>query len=174
MRTSTREAFIEDLDRGTKYEQFIYDYFQRTIGKRPNHFKGKDQQKLGENNWGLEIKYDHESSRTGNLYIETQDKVNGGGGIYRVNNTRYLLIGDYSRFWIFSIEVLRELHTATIPYTTEEKNYYFNEAGLTEKDLEKHPQYKYHRTNNPVSNSRGYLLPIEDANRYAKVVKVII
>jgi len=153
---STAAEFSASLSIGTRYETYIYEFLQRTLGLRIRHFCGKGAQRLGENAAGLEIKYDGRWQQTGHLYIETADRVDGGGGIYRQNNTRNLLIGDYDKCWVFSISQLRQLDQMV--------DVYDDDPAARPVRV---PHYKH--VENPRSNSRGFLLPVADADRLCRM-----
>jgi len=102
----------------------------------------KYQQNVGENSAGIEIKCDMRFQDTGNLYIEISEKSNPtninfiNSGIYRDDNSFLYIIGDYKKYWIFSKKKLIELH----------------KSGVYEEKM--------------ISTSRGYLLPIKEANQH--------
>jgi hypothetical protein len=79
-------------------------------------FVSRRGQWRGENRLGLEIKYDGQMARTGNVYFETHEKSAADqplfveSGILRRDNTWLYAIGDYSVLYILSLRVLRKVY----------------------------------------------------------------
>ena len=74
-----------------------------------------NQLKYGDTDVGIEVKFDRRLHDTGNLFIEiderrTVDKPFVASGIYRDDLSRWYLIGDYSRCYVFKKEALVALH----------------------------------------------------------------
>jgi hypothetical protein len=96
----------------------------------------------GENILGAEIKRDDKFRSTGNLYIETAEKAHPDrpsftpSGIMRDDNQWLFVIGDERDLWIFGTKTLRLL--------VESKRWSSVET----------------------PTSRGYLMPLADAERY--------
>lgn len=99
----------------------------------------------GETDEGVEIKFDdkiYTYCPTGRLYIELEEKVKQDNdsyvlsGIYRQDNSKYYLIGDYIEWWIFAKQTLVDLD-------------------------KKNPDYLYRPK--PTGTSIGYCLPVEYA-----------
>lgn len=159
--------FDNDLMTGLKYEKFIYKYFnERGVNIKPF---GKEEQKRGENDKGLEIKCDLKLEFTGNLYVEYCDRADGGGGIFRENNTKFLLIGNYKKAYVFRIEVLRSMFRELEDWT----DYSFLLAyGETEETIKSRLNPKFHRVNNNQTLSKGFLVSESEAEKYClKVIK---
>lgn len=82
-----------------------------------NNFSSKEYQyTVGENACGAEIKKDRKFRGSGNLYIEYAEKSNPDvlsysvSGIFREDNSRWFIIGDEKRVWIFKTEELRRIY----------------------------------------------------------------
>ncbi len=108
--------YKEQLDDGQKFEEHVYRCLEKEWGFLIKGHKSQFMQfKVGENQFGMEIKYDKKSKRTPNLYIETHEKKYSTNkdwipsGIYRSDNSWLFLNGVYEKFYIFSIKTLREL-----------------------------------------------------------------
>jgi len=99
----------------------------------------------GESIQGVEIKHDHRMKSTGNLYIEYQelDKNNHwcNSGILRSDNSWLYCIGDNEKLYLISKQVLI--------------NMYNNMKNIKKVETE---------------TSRGFLLPIETAKKWGKVI----
>lgn len=67
----------------------------------------------GESHSRVEIKFDNNYAKTGNLYIETAEKARPRegdyipSGIFRNDNSWFLVIGDYNTIFIYGIPALR-------------------------------------------------------------------
>ena len=89
---------------GISFQQFInYKIFNNKL-----HFL-KDQT-IGENEEGVEVKMDNLRKQTGNFYVETAERAPGRlyspSGIFRSDNSRFWLIGDYSSVYILKKDTL--------------------------------------------------------------------
>ena len=140
--------YREKLNMGIEYQDWVVEQLYSAGLPIISYSSKKYQYTIGENKAGLEIKYDTNWQRTGNLYIEIAEKSNKDNlyfvesGIYRSDNTWLYLIGDYSKIFILSKKHLKYLH--------------------------KRSKYREVET----GTSKGYLLPVVDAeNIYA--IKVI-
>lgn len=78
-------------------------------------FYGKDQQyHQGETKAGIEIKCDMRLQKTGNVYIEYQERMTNAGewvdsGILKQDQTKYFLIGTVEEFFILPRETAKLL-----------------------------------------------------------------
>lgn len=68
-----RNGCYED---GNRYEEFIAQKLKYLFGITLHSFEGKDAQLQGENDEGIEIKFDGLLKKTGNLYVEMAEKSN--------------------------------------------------------------------------------------------------
>lgn len=100
----------------------------------------KYQNGEGENLLGAEIKRDGMFRKTGNLYIEVEEKSHPDksnytpSGIHRKDNSWLFVIGDEKTIYIFSTKYLRLLES------------------------------RYFHVEKPTS--RGFLMPLEEAEKY--------
>ena len=99
---------------GEMFEDYVYDHFKkiwRIDIKGCNTYS--EQIFVGENYFGMEIKYDGLHKDTGRLFIEYQEKRRSKNpnyipsGILRTDNSWLYLIGNFQVFYIFSIKDLR-------------------------------------------------------------------
>ena len=76
------------------------------------------QLNVGESREGYEIKFDSKAMlrpAQARYWIECMEKRKPGNptwilsGIWRADNTKFFIIGDYNLFWVFVIEVLRSV-----------------------------------------------------------------
>ncbi len=133
----------ERYEAGDKFADFANDILYAN-GVIIGMYHSKDRQwSVGESRAGMEIKYDEQRVKTGNLYIETAEKTNKDNaafvqsGILSTDNRWLYLIGDYHAIWIFSVTMLRHLRP------------------------------KYREIEIGMGTSKGFLLPQKDADKYA-------
>jgi hypothetical protein len=141
------DVYIPQLEESDQFEDYALDILMKDKGIMVRSYKSrKYQMEVGENTGGIEIKFDKQSSDTGNLYIETKEKSHPDNnnyvksGINRNDNTILYLIGNYKCFWMFDKKFLRRL--------VESK------------------KIKCKHTENKTKTSWGYLLPINEADKY--------
>jgi len=150
----TEEYEINKRD-GDLYADFISDVFYDKYFIQLSHFKSKQYQLKGENKQGIEIKFDNQYEKTGNLYIEVAEKSNAmnlnyyESGIYRKDNTWLYVIGNYKIIYVFSKTILRLIHNW--------------------KDTNGDKRYREVET----STSQGYLLPKNIAEIYASLIIIL-
>ena len=132
------------LAMGNRFEEYVYPHLYDTWGVLIESCKTYEEQcDVGENYFGIEIKYDDMSKRTTNIYIETAEKSDeskpdfSNSGIHRVDNSWLFLNGTETKFYIFLIKELRILEQT--------------EDWIT--------------TGNPTS--KGFLIPKKDADMLA-------
>lgn len=108
-------TYASQLEAGQQYQDFIAEKLYHE-GIPLINFQSRSAQLRGENLLGLEIKFDNQFARTGNLYIETAEKSRAENreyvpsGIYRDDNSWLYGIGNYREFFLFSKRTLRELY----------------------------------------------------------------
>jgi len=132
------------LEKGLKFQDHVTELFYRD-GLPLVTFASKDKQLRGENMAGIEIKFDDNLKKTGNLYIETMEcRVAGSemvkSGIYRNDNSWLYAIGDYDTLFVFAKKFLQCLHRAS-----EKRGYRCVE----------------------IATSKAFLLPATEAEKYA-------
>ena len=141
-----KEYYKEKLEEGLEYQDFVSEVLYKIGIPLFSYNSKKYQIKHGENKLGIEIKFDNKSAETGNIYIEIAEKSNPANanfvlsGIYRNDNTWLYVIGNYKKVFIFSKTILKLLHKGN--------------------------RYK----NVQTDTSRGFLLPLKDAEKYASKI----
>ena len=109
------EYYRQKLEEGEQYQDFVTEKLYE-IGIPIISYSSKRYQHIvGENKCGFEIKFDNNTKKTGNLYIEIAEKSNElnkefiSSGIYRNDNTWLYIIGNYEKIYIFSKKHLRKI-----------------------------------------------------------------
>jgi hypothetical protein len=137
--------YQEKLKQGLEYQDFVAEQLYKIGLPIFNYSSQKWQYQKGENKLGVEIKYQEPFSKTGNLWIEIAEKTDPmntnyiPSGIYRNDNSWLYVTGDYEHIFVFSKKLLKQLF----------------EAG------------KYTKLENKRKTSLGFLMPKEDAEKYA-------
>lgn len=105
------------LDAGQEYQDYIAAHLTKHYGIAITTFSSKKYQySHGETLQGFEIKHDMKLNKTGNVYIETDEKSNPKNpyfirsGIYRLDNSIFYSIGDYVENFVFAKKHLISLH----------------------------------------------------------------
>lgn len=137
------KPFVKRLMDGKSFEDFCNDVLWRN-GIALGLYRSKERQWVaGESRLGAEVKYDGEAAKTGNLFIETEERRDVSGnsewrpaGIYDQVESWLYVIGNYHCIWIFSTRFLQQLH--------------------------KTERYRFHSGD----TSKGFLLPVTDAEKY--------
>lgn len=113
--------YNKQLKIGKDFEKFVVDVFADrcriplTITKTY-----REQIEIGETLEGYEIKLDTFYSKTGNLFIEIDEKSNPENanfitsGIFRQDNSKHYVIGDYNYIWVFWKHVLIKEFTLNV------------------------------------------------------------
>ncbi|MQR94197.1 hypothetical protein [Fictibacillus phosphorivorans] len=149
--------FKSKLEEGHQFETYI-DYLFKQKGLDINLYHTRKQQySEGESEKGIEIKNDNKWMKTGNVYIEYQEKYNQksikwvNSGILKNDNTVYYLIGTIDCFWIFRKTDLLDLF-----YNWQEnqckKLYRFKEIGT----------------------SKGFVIPIDEADQISLSIDTVV
>lgn len=144
-----REAQIKD---GLLFQDFVVDVAYKVGLVIVQYASRTYQLNFGESRTGVEIKHDKIMATTGNLWIETAEKAMprpgpyAVSGIHRADHWLYA-IGDYDVIFFLASNWLRAMDKAT-------------------KDGR--PRYKH--CPNKTKTSQGFLLPIQDARRYAVLI----
>jgi hypothetical protein len=118
---SKTDYFTKQLEDAFLFENYIAqllkDRYKLEIGA---FMDAKGQYDLGENALGIEIKNDKLLHKTGNLYIEYQEKSHPenttfvNSGILKKDNTRFFLIGTADRFYILKKSRLLQLYKEVV------------------------------------------------------------
>jgi len=105
--------YYECLKDGQYFEQYIYNVLEQLGICIVEPFLTKEEQVLGENSAGVEVKHDRLMKRYGNIYLELEERVTSPNwipsGIFRNDNTIIYVIGDYDNFFLFQKGVLQWL-----------------------------------------------------------------
>ena len=111
---SKSEYYNMKLAEGEMFEDYVYEHFREIWGidiKSCNTYS--EQINIGENYFGMEIKYDGLHKKTKRLFIEYQEKRRSENpdyipsGVLRKDNSWLYLIGNFQVFYIFSVKDLR-------------------------------------------------------------------
>jgi hypothetical protein len=105
---SYSEYYESKLKSGEQYQDFVHELFIQYLRIELTFYTTKlDQYKIGENEQGIEIKFDDRLKETGNLYIEYAEKSHPSkteyfpSGISRDDNSWLYVIGNYEDVFIF-------------------------------------------------------------------------
>jgi hypothetical protein len=135
--------YKKQLERGLVFQDFVYEILARhgimTVAYGSKLF----QHRLGENKAGIEIKFDDKLVDTGNLWIETAEKSSPARPEYVPSGIQRecveYVIGNYDELYRFSTTLLRRMWKSG----------------------------RYHERENGLKTSLGFLLPREDAEKFA-------
>ena len=150
------DYFKEKLQKAQEFEDFLEKMFKDKYNIDLEPFiTPEGQYDEGENKRGIEIKNDMMYKKTGNLYFEYAEKSKKDNhifidsGILKKDNSKFFLIGDYDKFWIFRKERLVEI--------------YHEETERIRKD----PYSKSARGIRfvKIATSKGYIFPIKEAEK---------
>jgi hypothetical protein len=137
--------YMGNLDEAKDFEDFVFDTLMHERKLVCGGYKSRHYQTLhGESLNGVEVKLDREFRKTGNVWIETQERPSVDheykpAGIYHESDPWLFVIGDYSTLWAIASQSLRLIHEANV---------------CPEKE-------------NRTRTSRGFLLPVCKADRHA-------
>lgn len=119
------KQYINNLNKAHEFEIFVENEF-RKLGIEIGLYKTKEGQYSGETEIGLEIKYDMQLEKTGNIYIEFQEKTSPNdkyffdSGILKQDNTKWWLIGNKEEhYFIAKSELLKYYKNITREVITE-------------------------------------------------------
>ena len=143
--TEMTPEYERNLERGLNYQYWVKQMFPKVYKNRSiTYYEGKQNQLKGESLEGIEVKLDEVSHSTGRVYIEVAEKSNSNNatyvpsGIYREDNTKLYLVGNYSIWFIFSKRHLRWLDKLDPPFILRV---------------------------NPIPTSKGFCIPIINAKK---------
>jgi len=145
-----RDYYKHKLETGLEWQDFVTRLLYRHGLPLVTHASKKMQIQYGENLAGIEIKHDEEAQRTGNLYIETDEKSHPDrpsytrSGIYRTDGSWLYAIGSRDiGLFIFGMRTLQRMEQHRV-------------AG----------SFRFRRVCTPTS--KGFLVPLEDARAIAE------
>lgn len=146
MATNYEQYRANKIESGLIFQDFVIDTCASLLSLHIQQYASRlYQYEVGETRQGCEIKHDELYAKTGNLWIEKSEKARprpgdyAKSGIYRADNSWLFIIGDYDTLFIFQTNILR---------------------GLAECG-------RYREMENKTRTSVGFLLPSEDACKYA-------
>lgn len=149
MNVDYSKYYQQQLKNGQLFQDFVVDTCWTHLGLAVVQYNSKlYQQAVGESRTGVEIKYDMKLNKTGNLWIEIGEKAKprpgdyAQSGVFRQDNTWLYCIGDYDKFFIFAKVFLIAL--------AKSGRYMIRENG--------------------TKTSEGFLLPQQDAEKYAAAI----
>jgi hypothetical protein len=150
-RDQYKDHYMKKLEEGEHFQEYVKTILEDTLNIQLSYYESKEDQLIGENEQGFEVKYDIKSKNSPNIYIEYQEKANiknnhyVDSGIMRKDNTWIYCIGNEVELFLFSKKRLQELR--------DSKKYTF-----------KHVQ---------TETSKGFLIPKtvarKEADKYIKV-----
>ena len=116
-RTKT-DYFRNQLAKGHEFEIWVQRKF-KSCGVDIGGYNSEKGQFAGENNLGIEIKYDMRHAETGNIYIEYCERLDSSknwikSGILKNDNTKYWLIGNMNDYFIFTKITLVNIYNKLI------------------------------------------------------------
>jgi len=110
-------------EKGKRYEAWVkIKYPQIYKGRKLTFNETEKKQLVGETLEGVEVKFDDKMKTTGRIYIEQsekrllENKKYVESGIFRNDNTKIWLIGDYSLWFLFSKKYLVWLDRLDPPF----------------------------------------------------------
>ena len=101
---------------GERFQKFVRDVVFKSLGITIEYYKTQNEQiNIGESKQGIEVKYDRLTNKTGNLYIEFEERRYSNtpfvpSGILRTDNTYIYLVGDRKKIHLFLKEELKRLY----------------------------------------------------------------
>jgi hypothetical protein len=137
------DKYEENLAEAKDFEDFVFDTMLHERRLVVGGYKSRHYQTLyGESLTGVEVKHDKRFRETGRLFIETAETYHESvpvkpSGIYHKADPWLVVIGDYGTLWAFATSTLRHIHECG---SCDPKN---------------------------TKTSRGFLLPLDKADRYA-------
>lgn len=144
-----KQLYQERLPIGQEFQDYCAAQIMKKLYIPLVNFQSKEYQfKIGENLQGFEIKYDMRFKETNNLWIEVEQRITPDqdyykSGIFKQDNSWLYCIGDYSVIYIFSKRELCLMAKST----------------------------KWPIIENKLKTSKGFLLSLEDAEKY-RAIKV--
>jgi len=156
------DYFIKSLEMSHKFEIFIECEFALQ-GVDIQLYHGKNEQyEEGECAAGIEIKNDALIKKTGNVYIEFNERRKNDGqwvnsGILKNDNSRYFLIGDYDAYYILKRETLMDCYI---------------DLNIKDKADRKYPTIEKKCAKR--GTSKGFIIPINLVNKLTISMEEII
>lgn len=155
--------FKDMLQQSFEFELFLEKFFKEKyfIDLCP-FLTPEGQYYKGENEAGIEIKCDMLYKKTGNLYIEYEEKARAeninwvNSGIKKKDNTIYFLIGDFNKFWVFRKSRLLQILDEELK---------FKELKIVSKRKIRFVK---------IDTSKGFLFPINEAEKEVISLDILV
>lgn len=149
-----KEYYLINLTDSHRFQLYVENIFLREnfdIGL----YYGRDEQYNGESEAGIEIKFDKKCVETGNLFIETAERLSKEmefvpSGIFKDDNTKIIAIGNYEFIYFIRKSDLINIYNNISNY----KNCRMTGAG--------------------IGTSKGFVIPIALADEISLTVKEVI
>lgn len=142
-----KKQYADNLIDGGEYQDFVMDQLYMNGIPIANYSSKKYQLMKGENRAGIEIKFDRMLEDTGNLWIEVAEKSN-------LDNLEYVPSGIHRNSWLYVIGNFKEIY-------------------IFPQNILKMIAKKYLLRENGTKTSMGFLIPRNDAEKYAaKIIRV--
>jgi hypothetical protein len=112
------ELYAQKLHEGLEYQDFVIHKLYDAGIPLVVFSSFKYQSAIGETIGGIEIKYDQELSKTGNVYFEISEKSHSKNqyyvpsGIYRNDNAWIYAIGNYTVLYLCAKNHLQRIYEA--------------------------------------------------------------
>lgn len=110
------QYYQDQLDRGLEYQDFICDQLWIKENRLIQYTTSKKRQYTSETRQGVEIKFDDQLKKTGNLYLEFKERTSSDikgwtpSGFMKLNDNTYeIIIGNYEMCFYFYKSALQEL-----------------------------------------------------------------
>ncbi|MEH7113374.1 hypothetical protein V7124_13460 [Neobacillus niacini] len=148
--------FNTKLEQGHQFEVYIDNQFKKMGLEIGLYYAKHEQYDKGESEKGLEIKFDNMWEKTGNIYIEYQEKVHKdsqnwvNSGILKADNTIYYLIGTRKKIWILRKSDLLDIFKNWLNDPTKKWNF------------------------KQIGTSKGFVIPITEADKITLTIAEVI
>jgi len=111
------DYYKEKLQASFEFENYLEGFFRDNYGlELGQYLTPEGQYYQGENELGIEIKNDMLIRKYGNIYFEYAEKSKAtnhifvNSGILKNDKSRYFIIGDRDKFWVFRKKRLVEIY----------------------------------------------------------------
>jgi hypothetical protein len=126
--------YRSQLESSLEYQDFVMEKLYEVGFVLNCYSSGKYQNKKGESRSGIEVKFDDQMKKTGNIYIEYAEKSHPNNknyvpsGIERIDNTCIVAIGDYNTIYLIAknwLQQFKKLKDTIHVSTSTSKGYLF-------------------------------------------------
>lgn len=150
------EYYKEQLEKGLQYQDFVIEQLYNCGIPLISYSSKQYQVIVGENKAGIEIKFDNNIKKYGNIYFEIAEKSRAENqsfiesGIYRNDNTWLYVIGDYENIYVFSKIQLKKIYENIDNYSNH---------GIVKKQ---------------IPTSQGFVIPLIYAKKFLIIKEITI